>query len=362
MRFFHTFLFTILCSAVVLPTLPARSVFACSPATNVQPVTAQEILGESDAVFTGKVLSIEQKSSSSSEVTFDVTRYWKGDAGQYLRVMTFSDGQCSMPYPFVVDASYLVYAARDTQRDSLVTLDGRPYRHPSGSVGTQLLSNADVDLRLLGEGRIPARSELVAFRREARRQEILREARPFFAGGDAASYAVGMRPDHAAESETDARVVARVLSRNVNANDRRTMLEFVHYGTPTTRRLGAGERAGVIASFFAALGKYPTTLADMEDVMAIANGRFPMQTNAAREIAVQATFARIYRRAANRANTNDDAAIVIMAYGLRQEEGNRNLASERIAIRTFTAIYGKAPATASEWDAVRAIAYSGATR
>ena len=49
-----------------------------------------------------------------------------------------------------------------------------------------------------------------------------------------------------------------------------------------------------------------------------------------------------------------------MAYGLRT--ATRNLNSEKAAIKSFKAIFGKAPTTASDWDAVRAIAYSGAKR
>jgi len=41
---------------------------------------------------------------------------------------------------------------------------------------------------------------------------------------------------------------------------------------------------------------------------------------------------------------------------------DRNLNSEKTAIKTFKAIYGYNPSTASAWDIVRAIAYSGATR
>ena len=57
---------------------------------------------------------------------------------------------------------------------------------------------------------------------------------------------------------------------------------------------------------------------------------------------------------------HDNAAVTVMAYGLRP--ANRNLNSEKAAIFTFKYIYKKSPATAEEWDVVRAIAYSGAKR
>ncbi|MCX6796389.1 MAG: hypothetical protein NTW06_02730 [Candidatus Falkowbacteria bacterium] len=62
----------------------------------------------------------------------------------------------------------------------------------------------------------------------------------------------------------------------------------------------------------------------------------------------------------NRSNANDDAAVTVIAYGLRPD--NRNLSSEKAAIKSFAAIYSHYPSTASGWDIVRAIAYSGAKR
>jgi hypothetical protein len=59
-------------------------------------------------------------------------------------------------------------------------------------------------------------------------------------------------------------------------------------------------------------------------------------------------------------NANDNAAVTIMAYGLRP--AGRNLNSEKAAILSFKYIYKKNPITAEEWDVVRAIAYSGAKR
>jgi len=51
---------------------------------------------------------------------------------------------------------------------------------------------------------------------------------------------------------------------------------------------------------------------------------------------------------------------MIMAYGLRPEP--RNTQSESKAIGFFKGIFGYDPQSALDWDVVRAIAYSGATR
>lgn len=135
---------------------------------------------------------------------------------------------------------------------------------------------------------------------------------------------------------------------------------FVAYGTETTKVLGEGERAGVVNSFKEAFGKLPETQNDWEDVVKIANGRFPSQTSAVSEKEAEAIFRRVYLRVPNRSQSNDNACVVVITYGLRPDV--RNLNSEKAAITTFRKIFGKSPATASGWDTVRCIAYSGAKR
>lgn len=153
------------------------------------------------------------------------------------------------------------------------------------------------------------------------------------------------------------------LRRGLAANkqgQQNALVNFVSYGTPRTARLGAGERAGALSSYKAAFGKLPSTDAEWTDTLKIANGRWPNERNAAAEARAKALFKQIYKRDAKMDNAHDDAAVTIMAYGLRPN--NRNTVSEAAAIKTFRAIYHKTPATATEWDTVRAIAYSGAKR
>ena len=135
---------------------------------------------------------------------------------------------------------------------------------------------------------------------------------------------------------------------------------FIRDGSPTTMGLGAGERAGVIDSFRTAFGRLPQSEDDWRNVIKIANGRWPGTPSLAREKAVEATFKKVYLRAPRTTNANDKAAIAIMAYGLRS--ARRNLDSERAALRIFKSIIRRSPVSAADWDAVRAIAYSGAKR
>jgi hypothetical protein len=148
---------------------------------------------------------------------------------------------------------------------------------------------------------------------------------------------------------------AQLTEISINA-----ITNFIVYGTETTQKLGAGERAGVINSYKSAFGKLPTTQSDWEDVIKIANGRWPSERSEGAENKAKAEFKKVYLRDANMDNANDNAAVTIMAYGLRPD--NRNLDSEKAAIKIFKAIYKYNPTSAINWDTVRAIAYSGAKR
>lgn len=145
-----------------------------------------------------------------------------------------------------------------------------------------------------------------------------------------------------------------------NATVRTSIINFVSCGTPTTLHLGAGERAGIVNSYKAAFGRLPSTSAHWYDVIKIGNGRFPGETSASSEGAASVRFKRIYLRNPSVINENDKAAVTIMSYGLRPLP--RNVNSERAAIITFKAVFRYNPSSATDWDAVRAIAYSGARR
>ncbi|MFA5318599.1 MAG: hypothetical protein WC323_03970 [Patescibacteria group bacterium] len=172
---------------------------------------------------------------------------------------------------------------------------------------------------------------------------------------------MGVTRDSAAEASYNESIVSKVVSGSgITAQIRNTVTNFVTYGTPATKSLGAGERGGVVNSYRAAFGKIPVTANEWNDVIKIANGRWPSVTNATAENRAKTSFKTIYLRNANMDDAHDNAAVTVMAYGLRPAD--RNLNSEKAAIKSFKAIFGYAPTSATNWDAVRAIAYSGATR
>lgn len=183
----------------------------------------------------------------------------------------------------------------------------------------------------------------------------------YVSGPDALAISINKSRDEALEQKYNADIVARVVGTdNVSSGARSTIVNFVTYGTLSTLSLGAGERGGVVASFRAAYGHLPASEYEWQEVLKIANGRWPGSLLPEREQAMKTTFQRIYLREALVTNANDSAALAIMAYGLRSAK--RNLTSEAAAITSFRAIYNYSPSSATDWDAVRAIAYSGAKR
>ncbi|MBT3412916.1 MAG: S8 family serine peptidase [Candidatus Jacksonbacteria bacterium] len=156
------------------------------------------------------------------------------------------------------------------------------------------------------------------------------------------------------------KLVGRVVSDDVSSIIKDQVFTFITYGTETSIPLGAGERAGVVNSFQEAYGYLPRLASDWEEVLKIANGRWPSKRSLSREVDAMERFERIYLRAADRDKSFDDAAVIIMAYGLRI--GDRKFDSEKQAADIFEDIFDYAPNSATDWDMVRAIAYSGATR
>jgi hypothetical protein len=150
------------------------------------------------------------------------------------------------------------------------------------------------------------------------------------------------------------------LDKNISADEKLTINDFIVYGTRGTQRLGAGERAAVVNSYYQAYRKLPNTEAEWSDVLKIANGRWPSERSTAAETQAKREFKLVYARNAVMTNNIDENAIMVIAYGLLPLQ--RNLNSEKVAIKTFFWVYDHNPVSALAWNVVRAIAYSGATR
>jgi hypothetical protein len=155
-------------------------------------------------------------------------------------------------------------------------------------------------------------------------------------------------------------IIAR-SPQDLTAKDKQSISYFIHAGTPTTIFLGAGERAGVLNSYLSVFDKLPKSILEWQDIIKIANGRWPDErSTASEERASNVDFSAIYERKPNMNNPKDSAAVTVIAYGLRPAA--RNMGSEAKALEIYRGIFGKRPSAATDWDLVRAIAYSGAVR
>ena len=123
--------------ALVVLGLVALLPDCASACSCVPPPPPERELDRSSAVFSGEVIDIE-KGPQVSNVTFRVSKVWKGPERETLEVSTAREGT-SCDYHFSEGQEYLVYAW------------GR--KMEVGSCGrTKLLSEASADLEALGNG------------------------------------------------------------------------------------------------------------------------------------------------------------------------------------------------------------------
>jgi peptidoglycan hydrolase-like protein with peptidoglycan-binding domain len=120
--------------------------------------TPSENFNISDAVFTGKVVSVTSgkytttidanKNVEMNSVTaiYEVQKYWKGEVGEKITVVSsaLADYTCS-PFTPILNASYLIYSIKDKLNNTYTVSDSR---------GIDLLY-AGTDLAFLGSGKSP---------------------------------------------------------------------------------------------------------------------------------------------------------------------------------------------------------------
>lgn len=124
---------------------------AASACSCEQPPGVEEELSRSDAVFSGKVISIEEKppllSVPSKTVIFEVAKIWKGIEQSQVKITTGQGGgDCG--FDFNMGQEYLIYAVKSNSYglNSLSTII---------CDRTAILSQSQGDLPLLGEGQAP---------------------------------------------------------------------------------------------------------------------------------------------------------------------------------------------------------------
>lgn len=122
--------------------------YACDCAP---PPSVETELSQSDAVFSGKVISMKDKRSSagyvSKEIIFEVYQTWKGVNESQIKITTGQGGgDCG--YRFVPDEEYLVYGRHSE-------MYGKSQLSTGICDKTIELSAANDDLKILGKGDSP---------------------------------------------------------------------------------------------------------------------------------------------------------------------------------------------------------------
>lgn len=126
-------------------------VLACSCA---EPPSVEESLKYKTAIFTGKVIRLEQpnpeedgsiSSAAPVKVTLEVAEVWKGELGKETDIYTAMDGASCGYGGFELDQEFIVFAY------------GKPDRLETGMCeGNKPISKAGKELSALGEGYAPS--------------------------------------------------------------------------------------------------------------------------------------------------------------------------------------------------------------
>ncbi len=132
--------------------LPPDCASACSCA---MPPGSRDALADSDAVFSGEVVAVEQGTATATSPGYDtatlrVSEAWKGSGRGTWEVRTPSQGM-ACGYHFEEGREYLVYAYTGKQGLEVDLCNG-----------TQPLTEAEADLEVLGAGERPTGGEVLS--------------------------------------------------------------------------------------------------------------------------------------------------------------------------------------------------------
>ena len=132
--------------------LHPQCAYACSCA---MPPGSQDALADSDAVFSGEVVAVEQGTATARSWGYDaatlrVSEVWKGPGRAALEVKTPSQGS-ACGYHFEEGREYLVYA-----------YTGKQGLEVDSCGATKPLSRAGANLAALGEGEKPTGGEVLS--------------------------------------------------------------------------------------------------------------------------------------------------------------------------------------------------------
>ncbi len=304
----------------------------------------------SEATTEKEVKSIKLYSEGEKKISWKVDGY----SEKGFKVVWSKDSYPT--YPLGENDKYHYYSDPNKRADTLETFDGegvyyaRVCEYLGGKCGVYS-NQIKVDLTDQSSEAIKEIEEKAELLSENKLDDILSELKEL--------------RDVVQEQKNEIKYLQSLVSdlSALTSRMKEAINNFITYGVDeNTKKLGEGERAAVMHSFKAAFNKLPQDQEDLTDVIKIANGRWPTRVNQEAENRAIEKFKTIYNRHPDFDNPKDDAAIKIMAYGLRQRAENRNLESEKAGIKIFKSIFDKTPETTRDWNVMQAITYSGATR
>lgn len=141
---------------------------------------------------------------------------------------------------------------------------------------------------------------------------------------------------------------------------------YIAYGLPGDTS-DQRNRLDNYGNFMKITGRNPVTDNDYEDMWLWSTGQVGKHNfNKIAEAKAFIPFIKVYRRLPQFRNKDrgkaDEMAIHMIAYYIKIPQEKRDMAKERAALKTFVDVFKRLPKSGDDWNIVRMIGYSGASR
>ncbi|MBU4216970.1 hypothetical protein L6270_04030 [Candidatus Parcubacteria bacterium] len=263
-----------------------------------------------------------------------------------LDVSKLSDGTLTLTFNLITEAGYEGVAVSDTVLKKITSSSG--YIPPSSvpvfivpPVIIPLIIQEEVKGLNIEKGEVGGEGDL-----DLEKDLVLRSDK-----------ILGITFVSNSTSTPDKKIIKLFAGKNINKFSQDLITSFIRTGSEWVSNVGAGERMSVIETYWQVYGKFPVTKSEWFDVFNMTNGELPEAVSKVALDNARQSFVKIYKRKAVIANKKDQAALNLIAYGLRVR--HRNMSYEKVALKKFQKIYKYNPSSMMDWNLVRAIAYSG---
>ena len=137
----------LLVMAITLSLPSSASACSCLPTTGSPEQGVMQARDRADAVFTGRVVNIEERAIGNvtyTVATLEVSQIWKGTVGGHVEIVGGSKECCMCGYEFSIGGSYLIYASKQSSGNRLAEFQ-------SGACTTIVLEEAELDIKVLSQ-------------------------------------------------------------------------------------------------------------------------------------------------------------------------------------------------------------------